>query len=70
MKDILVWKLVITTCPNHADVAGALHINNVKPIQKQGVNVKYSMSEELISENSLLLLVLVNLRGEFKIGIK
>lgn len=57
-------------CPNHADVAGAPQISRVTKMHKQGVNTKYSISEEFTNENSLLLLAVVYLRGEFNIGIK
>ena len=39
-------------------------------IHKQGVNVKYSTSDEFTNENSLLLLAFVYLRGEFSIGMR
>jgi hypothetical protein len=39
-------------------------------MHKQGVNDRYSISDELTNENSLLLFVVVYLRGELSIGIK
>jgi len=39
-------------------------------MHKQGVRERYNISEELTKENSLLLLVVVYFKGEFRIGIR
>jgi hypothetical protein len=70
MNVSLIWKPVTTTCPNQADVAGAPQISKTKKIHMQGVKDKYSISEEFIKENSLLLLAVVYLSGEFNTGIR